>query len=247
MLQSTLELLAPLDYKLVVSGRARRLTLRVEPGRGVIVTIPRRFPKRDVPAFVEKHRDWVESVMLDIVAKTPEHYRQWPPRNLYLKSMDRQIEILYTAEQEPDFDICVGSVSAVTTLVIVANPDDKASVATEIARFLMKLAKQLLPPRLAQLAAKHALTYSRVQIRGQRTVWGSYSTSGTLSLNYKLLFLSADLVDYVLLHELAHTLCMDHSPVFWRHLEALQSGAKALDGQLAESGREVPPWLELAR
>jgi len=185
--------------------------------------------------------------MLDIVAKTPEHYRHWPPRNLYLKSMDRQIDILYLSEQRPDFDICTDSAGVVTTLAIAANPDDKASVATEIARFLAKLAKQLLPPRLAQLAAKHALAYSRVQIRGQRTVWGSYSTSGTLSLNYKLLFLSAELVDYVLLHELAHTLCMDHSPVFWKHLEVLQSGAKALDGQLLESGREVPPWLELAR
>ena len=233
---------------MIVSGRAKRLSLRVEPGRGVIVTIPRRFPKRDVPAFVEKHRQWVESVMAEIAANTPEHYRQWPPQSLHLKALDTQIRLVYKTVQDVGCALEVGqSLESNANLLIESEPEDKAAVATEIARFLNKLAKQKLPPKLAKHALEHSLSYSKVQIRGQRTVWGSYSTSGTLSLNYKLLFLPVELVDYVLLHELAHTLCMDHSSVFWGHLEVLQPGARALDDQLAQAGREVPPWLELAR
>lgn len=243
LLQRSFDFSTPLEYELVVSARARRLSLRVEPGRGVIVTIPRRFPKRQVPAFVEKHRDWLESTMSAIDANTPELYRQWPPLSLNLQALGRQQQIVYTNRADGSGDVP----DLVPHLSVASNPDHKTGVATEVALFLRQLARQVLPPRLASHAATHALTYSKVQIRGQRTVWGSYSSTGTLSLNYKLLFLPPELVDYVLLHELAHTLCMDHSPEFWRQLEKLQPGARGLDERLSQAGRDVPPWLELAR
>ena len=186
--------------------------------------------------------------MADIVANTPEHYRQWPPQSLQLNALGMQVRLVYKTLPDVECALERGQLSDTNAnLLITSEPADKVAVATEIAQFLNKLAKQRLPPKLARHALKHSLSYSKVQIRGQRTVWGSYSTSGTLSLNYKLLFLPGELVDYVLLHELAHTLCMDHSSAFWAHLEVLQPGARALDDQLAEAGREVPPWLELAR
>lgn len=181
--------------------------------------------------------------MSDIDANTPELYRQWPPRSLNLQAIGRQIRLVYAAHP----DAVCASGESVSELHITSLPDDKRGVATEVSRYLSRLARQVLPPRLAAHAASHALQYTRVQIRGQRTVWGSYSSSGTLSLNYKLLFLPPELVDYVLLHELAHTVFLDHSPAFWRQLEALQTGARALDDRLSRAGREVPPWLELAR
>jgi len=132
-------------------------------------------------------------------------------------------------------------------LILDADPQNKVEVATEISVYLMQLAKEYLPPLLAQHATASNTTYKRVQIRGQRSVWGSYSSTGTLSLNYKLLFLSDELVDYVLLHELAHTRYLDHSPKFWACLESFQPGAKHLDKRLSAAGRDVPPWLEWAR
>ncbi len=96
------------------------------------------------------------------------------------------------------------------------------------------------------LAEEHDMIYRRVQIRGQRTRWGSCSSTGTISLNYKLLFLSPGLVDYVLVHELAHTRHMDHSPAFWRQLQSMRADARQQDDQLRLAGRDVPPWLELA-
>ena len=90
------------------------------------------------------------------------------------------------------------------------------------------------------------MVYRRLTVRGQRTLWGSYSSSGTLSLNYKLLFLPSELVDYVVLHELAHTRHMNHSRAFWRLLERMAPGARQLDQRVNDEARRVPRWLEKA-
>lgn len=241
--QLPLDFLPELDYQLIVSSRARRLSLKVLPGRGLVVTIPKRLARRHVPDFVEKNRVWIETALADLERQTPLRYRQWPPETLTLPAIGQEIRICFDSRNDQE------TRSRATTLdvaVITACPGNKAAVATELAAYLKRLALDFLPARLDQLATLHGLDYRRVQIRGQRTRWGSCSSSGTISLNYKLMFLSTELVDYVLLHELAHTRHLDHSPAFWRQLSGMHPGARVLDRQLNEAGREVPPWLELA-
>jgi hypothetical protein len=244
--QLSLELDKPLDYQLVVSSRAKRLTLRVEPGRGVIVTAPKRFPKRDIPKFVESNRRWIESSLKEVERLTPAVYRQWPPRRLNIDALSEVWYLSYLSDSPINGSISSDSDNE-QMLSLCAEPSDKGAVAAEIAERLIASAREVLPPMLAEHAARHGLKYSKVQVRGQRSVWGSYSSSGTLSLNYKLLFLPVDLVDYVLLHELAHTLYLDHSAKFWKQLEQFHPDARALDKRLTKAGRDVPPWLELAR
>ncbi len=216
MSQLSLELEPALEYELRVSPRARRLSLRVEPGRGLIVTVPKRFPRREIPAFVEKNRTWVEDALADIDEKTPTRYRQWPPRELSLQALQQTVGITYYEAERAPVSKVTGILRGAEQLVRLQNvepqppdftvcsePGDKAAVASELANQLAGLARHYLPEWLATHAARRGMHYERVSIRGQRTVWGSYSSSGTLSLNYKLLFLRRELVDYVLLHELS--------------------------------------------
>jgi len=244
--QLSLELDKPLDYQLVVSSRARRLTLRVEPGRGVIVTAPKRFPKRDIPEFVESNRRWIENALLEVERLTPAIYREWPPRHLNIQALSEVWRLKYSPELSKEASP-LNNANNDQVLYLSAAPDDKRGVASEIARRLTATARVVLPPLLADHAARHGLKYAKVQVRGQRSVWGSYSSTGTLSLNYKLLFLPPELVEYVLLHELTHTLYLDHSAKFWRQLEQFHAGARVLDRRLTKAGRDVPPWLEWAR
>lgn len=270
--QLTLDLTDTVEYRLVVSNRARRASLRVDPGRGVVVTIPRCFARRDVPAFVESHRAWIESTLADIERQTPARFRQWPPRRLLLPAINRVLCLSYPLMREPSASCvpggaCVDAAEPAAESVagcqdeqagtlpdtrqmditLNSDPASKEAVATELSVLLKRQAGEFFPVRLGMLAERHGLSYRRVQIRGQRTLWGSCSSSGTISLNYKLLFLPWTLVDYVLLHELAHTRHLDHSPAFWRQLQSMQPDAQALDAQLGLAGREVPPWLELAK
>ncbi len=242
--QMALDLEPALDFELIVSKRARRATLRVAPGRGLIVTIPRWFARREVPNFVESHRDWALAALDELNQKTPACYRSWPPLLLKLQSIDREISVVYRTPDSPEKAVVWKSDSE---LELGVQSDDKALVATAIASALKGLAQEVLEPRLRMLAQRHGMHYRRLAIRGQRTVWGSYSSSGTLSINYKLMFLKPELVDYVLLHELAHTRHLDHSKAFWTLLQSFDADALIHDARLRDVETDVPPWLELAR
>lgn len=242
--QLALDLEPTLDYELIVSKRARRATLRVAPGRGLIVTIPRWFARRDIPEFVDSHREWALAALDDLHQKTPACYRSWPPTRLQLQAIEREIVVSYCDPSSHSPAVCWKND---THLELGVPRHDKIQVASAIAVAVKLIARQILEPRLSHFAHLHGLNYRRLVIRGQRTVWGSYSSSGTLSLNYKLVFLQPSLVDYVLLHELAHTRHLDHSKAFWTLLQSFDGDALNLDAQLRDVETDVPPWLELAR
>jgi predicted metal-dependent hydrolase len=85
-------------------------------------------------------------------------------------------------------------------------------------------AKASLPGELAQLAQIHGFIYQSVQIRKSKTRWGSCSSIRTISLSLYLMLLPAHLKEYVLLHELCHTIHMNHSPAFWALLDQYTNG-----------------------
>lgn len=95
-----------------------------------------------------------------------------------------------------------------------------------------KRARALLGKRLEHLSQEHGLAYNRLSIRCQRTRWGSCSAKGNISLNAKLAALPAELMDYVIVHELVHTRIMNHSRAFWAELERRVPGARAMDARL---------------
>ena len=84
---------------------------------------------------------------------------------------------------------------------------------------LQHRAKEILPQRLFQLAKEHGLKYRSVTIRDIKSRWGSCSNRSTISLSIYLVLLTQELIDYVLLHELCHTVEFNHSRRFWEMLD----------------------------
>lgn len=79
-------------------------------------------------------------------------------------------------------------------------------------------AKEYLNTRLVHLAAEFGYTYNKVSVRGAKTRWGSCSMKKNISLNWRLMKAPPHIIDYVILHELAHTKIFDHSKAFWSKL-----------------------------
>lgn len=76
-------------------------------------------------------------------------------------------------------------------------------------------AKQILPARIQYYAKIMGVTYGRITLREQKTRWGSCSSKGNLNFNWKLALMPDEILDYVVVHELAHRVHMNHSPEFW--------------------------------
>lgn len=79
--------------------------------------------------------------------------------------------------------------------------------------------KALFSERVKYYAEIMGVTYGRITIRNQKTRWGSCSGKGNLNFNYQLFFLPRELLDYVIVHELAHRRYMNHSKEFWAEVE----------------------------
>jgi predicted metal-dependent hydrolase len=88
-------------------------------------------------------------------------------------------------------------------------------------------------------------SFRKMHIRGQRTCWGSHSSTGTISLNYCLMFLNPAHLRYVLIHELCHGTHMNHSRRFWSLVGRYEPDYRRLDKDLNSCWKKIPTWVGL--
>lgn len=110
---------------------------------------------------------------------------------------------------------------------------ERPRLTTDDVERLRQEAKALLPRRVAELAYMHGFHYDRLTIRNSKTRWGSCSSRNTISLSFYLMQVPEHLQDYVILHELCHTVHHDHSPRFWALMDTVTDGrARAFRAEL---------------
>lgn len=97
-------------------------------------------------------------------------------------------------------------------------------------------AKEYVFTRVADLAHQFGYTYNRLFIRGSKTRWGSCSSKKNLSFNWRLMKTPPQVIDYLILHELAHTVVFNHSKRFWQQVETTCPEYKAAEKWLKDNG-----------
>ena len=221
------------------SGRARRLSIKVFPRGRVEVVVPRRTRPAEVRAFVESHRDWIRETRASFAAEhPPEPFLL--PTVVRLPGIDRTFRVCYERE---DGNARVHYRVRGNTVILSGRTTEEGQCVTALKRWLLALAKKEYLPRLRRLASLTDNTFSRLQVRGQRTCWGSHSSRGTISLNYCLMFLDPEHLRYVMIHELCHSRHMNHSQRFWRLVGRFEPRYRDLDAALNVSWKRIPTWV----
>jgi predicted metal-dependent hydrolase len=108
----------------------------------------------------------------------------------------------------------------------------------------MRKAEAELLPWLRRVSQEVHLPYHQAAVRGQKTIWASCSGKKNISLNYKLLFLPSDLVRYVFIHELCHTVHLNHSAHFWNLVAEKEPDYRLYDTELNKAWCYIPEWVE---
>jgi len=228
-------------WELRSSARARRLALRVSLDGRVQVVVPRGVSGEMVRDFVTRHRAWVERKLAErrsIVAALPAAASEFPPREIDLPAFGERWRIeRVTGTARARLAVDPGG------LLTLRGASATPSVQQLLSRWLIERARRGFESRLSALVTEFDFPKVTLQVRRQRTRWGSCSRRGVVSLNVCGVFQRPEVLRYLMLHELVHTQHMNHSPQFWQKVEAVCQDWRALDRELSRGWRQVPPWV----
>ena len=207
------------------SRRRRTLGLRVSDTGQVVVNAPHYVALADIHRFLHKHGDWLRRQRSEARARTFAWEEgaclPWLGQSLTL--------VLVPRPGRP-------ALRRVESQLVCAAPPNQVPAA--LVGWYQRQARPLLVERLAAHAARAGLTPPPLRLSNARTRWGSLSPKGVVSLNWRLIKASPEEIDYVICHELAHFRQRNHSPAFWREVEALFPTWKTVRRRLRENGRQ---------
>lgn len=231
-------------YTIRRSKRAKRIGLRIVPDRGLELVLPIGVSEAKGLAFLQAQEDWVKKYQhwIEPKAQLSDLEKFKLPTELFLQAIHQVIPIRYLRNTNHS-KASVNLRLQAGTLFVYGNCRDFQPCLAPMRRFLMELAYQYFSPQLLAFSDEMRLPYQTVTFRGQRTRWGSCSSEAKISLNYKLLFLPKELVDYVMIHELSHLKHMDHSVAFWDLVQSYCPNYRILKKQLKEANASIPVWL----
>ncbi len=221
------------------SARARRLSIKVFPRGRVEVVVPKRTRPKEVESFVNENSEWIKRARESFALKhPPEPFRL--PDSIELSALKRTVTVRYEPKSGAKM---VRYRSTDQKVVLSGQINNEKLCIRALKRWLASTAKKEFETRLRTLSELTGTPFNKLQIRAQRTCWGSRSGSGTISLNLCLLFLEPELVRYLMIHELCHGRHMNHSKSFWRFVSKFEPEYKKLDRELTECWNRVPSWL----
>ncbi len=219
--------------------------MRVFRDGTVEIVVPAGAAAHQVAIFVERHRDWIERHR----RRAPRVDAAFPPQQIELRAGGEFWQCCTAATGAVAHSprgaplLRVRPAGAAGGVLELRSGVETGLMCAALLAWLNSRAEAILAPQLRTLAAELGIRYQRLQIRRQRTRWGSCSARGTISLNSCLLFHRPAVVRYLLAHELAHLTHLNHSRQFWELVQRYEPHWQALDGELTRGWSQVPGWV----
>ena len=213
-----------MNYQLIRSKR-KTLSLQINSHAELIVRAPNQLSVKKIEQFIDEKSDWIEKKSNSISLKKPQkpHYAEGE-KFLYLGE-EYPLKINPTQAKGLSFDGKMFSLHA--------------GGKEEFLAWYKASFKKIALPRLEYYAKNHQLSYNQVRLKTQKTLWGSCSGVNNINLNYLLIGAPISVIDYVIVHELCHSVHKNHSKNFWQLVFSILPNYKASKRWLLDNGHRL--------
>lgn len=193
----------------IIRSKRKTLSLTINENAELIIRAPKRLSIEKIQDFINEKENWInrkkrliENQIKDV---TSNHNKLLYLGNLFPINIEQNAskELFFTGEE------------------FIANSIEPDSLSLSIKKWYKNKFKEIALPRVAYFANKHNLMVNQVRIKNQKTMWGSCSSKNNINLNYLLLMAPMGVIDYVIVHELVHTIHRNHSTDFWNSVESI--------------------------
>ena len=208
-------------YTLKPSRRAKYIRIKMNNKGELSVTLPHRSSAKQAHRFIQSKSAWVAKQL----SRLPEPRHTKVPDQVDLTLL-AETWLVRTEEQETSA-LQIEMDNEQKIINFSGNDQQVDTFNHLLEQWLKQKARIIFSNMLEALAEQHGFHYNRLSIRAQKTRWGSCSSSKNISLNCKLLFMPKKVVEYVMIHELCHTIQMNHSAKFWQLVEDCDSEFQA--------------------
>jgi predicted metal-dependent hydrolase len=218
----------PIPIDNLVRSHRKTVAILIDRDGRLTVRAPMRLSSARIQAFVESHAGWIARTLARLQAAPPVPAHRYGEGETFLYlGQACPLTIVPASRPALSFD------GAAFRLAKSSLP--KAPVLFET--WYKQQARLFLTGRVSALAAQHAFRYRKIRISSARTRWGSCSSLGTLSFTYRLVMAPAEVIDYVVMHELVHTKVHNHSKTFWNKVAQLMPDYKPRLAWLKKNGK----------
>jgi predicted metal-dependent hydrolase len=228
----------PPVYIVTKKSNAKHVKIKTSLQKGLEIVTPKRFNLKHLPPILETHKEWIlKRLQIDSEKRLSANIL---PVEIHFFCCQQIWKISYVAGIN-------------TNVLLISKPNNELTLLGNIADielcrnklkvWLKKIARKILPELLTAISVETTLAFSSVQVRSQVSRWGSCNSQKSISLNYQLLLLPHVLVRHVLLHELCHTVHLNHSKRFWNLLKSFDPDWKNNSRESRLAQQLLPAWL----
>lgn len=208
--------------------RARRKTLSISitPKGEVVVKAPLNLPEQEIYKFLNEKQSWIESKLKNTTSI-----------NEKFKNIINYEQLLVFGKMLNGYSS--GVVSKITLKedrILIPHKITSKNIHKKVVEWYKILADSVLIPRTLQISRQVGIDIASVKCTGSRGRWGACNNSKQIFLNWRCVMLPYGLIDYVIIHELAHILELNHSPRFWAVVGQILSDFKTRRQQLKQYG-----------
>lgn len=224
-----------ISYQVRVSPRARSIRLVIRPATGLEVVLPRGASPARAEQVIHEKADWVLRT-LDRIASEPAREPAPLVSGSALAFAGRRLTLALATGAPPSRFRATLEGDTLRLTTADAAPD---TVRAALEVWYRRQARIVIAERLTHWNAHYGFAYGRVTIKEQKSRWGSCSRQGNLNFNWRLLLAPAPILDYVVIHELAHLKELNHSPRFWAVVAQTCPDYAAKRRWLRQHGRDL--------